>query len=102
MLNVKSIRPKTRQEAVYVTENNIKEFLKYAYPDDYDLDTLTIDRSKHPYLYADVEYSNIFERVSSERFTLNKWYVTYGNDWCDNEYFEDEYEIESSRIVEVK
>ena len=58
MLDVKSIRSKIRQKAVYVTEDNVKEFLKYTHPGDYNLDTLVIDRSELPYIYARVEYSS--------------------------------------------
>lgn len=106
MLDIKQARPKTRQKAVYVTEDNVKEFLEYAYPGDYNLDTLVIDRSEHPYLYASIDYldTSIFDNsyTSSSHFILNKWYVYDDHDWYDDWYFEDKYEIESSTITEVK
>lgn len=95
MLDIKNIRPKIRQKAVYITEDNIKEFIEYAYPNKFILDTLHIDKHEEPYIYAEVEYAK--SDFGMEDFLLNQWYVTSernGTCWYDDEYFEDSYDIE--------
>ena len=95
MLDIKNVRPKIRQKAVYVTEDNIKEFLEYAYPNEFILGTLHINKHEEPYVYAEVEYSE--SGFGMEDFLLNQWYVTSernSSSWYDDEYFEDSYDIE--------
>lgn len=103
MLDVMAVRPKIRQKAVYVTEENVKEFLEYAYPDEFVLDTLYINKHEEPYIYAEIEY--VKSDFGIECFLLNQWYVTSernGSSWYDDEYFEDRYEIESHRVRSVE
>lgn len=99
MLDVKNVRSKVRQKAVYVTKDNIREFLKLVYPKEFKLDTLEIDESESPFVYASVRYRDCYVTASKfyEHFILNTWYVTdERNDsaWYDDEYFEDNYDIE--------
>lgn len=99
MLDIKDVRPKVRQKAVYVTRENIKEFLKFAFPDEFKLDTLFIDESESPYIYAIVRYMDCYITAINQyrRFILNTWYVTderNDDDWYDDEYFEENYDIE--------
>lgn len=103
MLDIKNIRPKVRQKAVYVTENNIKEFLEYAFPDEYVIGTLLINKHETPYIYAEVEYAE--SGFGIETFLLNQWYVTdehRGLHWYDDEYFEKKYDIEEDNNNEFQ
>lgn len=94
MLNIKNVRPKTKQKAIYVTKDNIKEFLEYAYPDKYDIDSLKLDNPRIP-LCATVECTD--SSSEPENFRLDKWYVSlFGGDYacCEDEYFITTYDIE--------
>lgn len=107
MLDIKNIIPKIRQKAVYVTKDNIREFLKLAFPDEFKLDTLFVDESESPYIYASVRYRDCYITASKqyENFILNTWYVTDKRDesaWYDDEYFEENYDIEEDDNNELQ
>lgn len=96
MLNIKKVIPKKKQEAVYVTKENIKEFLEYAFLGEHNLDTLIINEEEsNPYAVVTCGFSSDW----LESFDLNKWYVSSkfndGN-WDVIECFEDNYEIEEN------
>ena len=100
MLDIKNIRPKVKQKAVYVTEDNIKEFLKYAFSNEFNLNTLIIDKDGSPYIRAVVKYKN--DDFVYGNFPLNRWYVSderNDKDWGWDECFEDNYEIEENEIM---
>lgn len=93
MLDIKNVRPKVRQKAVYVTKDNIREFLKLAFPNEFKLDTLIINEEEsNPYAVVTCGFSIDW----LEAFDLNKWYVSSkfndGN-WDVIECFEDNYDI---------
>lgn len=48
MLDIKKVIPNDEFKAVYVTEENAKEFIEYAFPNEYNLDTLRIDKDETP------------------------------------------------------
>ena len=97
MLDIKKVIPNDEFKAVYVTEENAKEFIAYAFPNEYNLDTLRIDKDEYPYVYAVVDYINA--NVKNSFFILNRWYLEradvidpdYG--WFEEEYFEKCYKI---------
>lgn len=91
MFDIKKVKLKTAQQAVFVTEDNYKEFINYAYPGDFNIDDLKLYKS------ADVLVTGLHLRHGYNKcIILNHWYVCYGyKDWHDegssdmfNEFFE--------------
>lgn len=83
MLDIKHVRPRETYDAVYVTEDNVDEFIKMA---SFERTPVSIDRfdSKTIYRY--------------DHFSLtvyhNNWYVKGSDGWERQFYFDDDYEIE--------
>lgn len=95
MLDIKKVIPNDEFKAVYVTEENAKEFIEYAFPNEYNLDTLRIDKDETPYVYAVVDSKD--GSIKNDPIILNRWYVSNernDNDWNWDECFEDNYDIE--------
>ena len=74
MLDIKKAIPNVEFKAVYVTEENAKEFIAYAYPNEYNLDTLRIYKDKAPYVHAVVDSKD--GSIKNDLFILNRWYFT--------------------------
>lgn len=79
MFDIKKVKPKNAQQAVFVTKDNYKEFINYAFPEDFNLDDLKI------YETGDILVTGFHLRHGyNKAIILNRWYVCYGyKDWRD-------------------
>ena len=82
MLDIKQVRPRETYEAVYVTKDNVDEFIKRTFS---ERTPVSIDRfdSKTVYRYELFHHTVLH----------NYWYVNGSDGWEPRLYFNDDFEI---------